>query len=51
MKARRMVFPMQYHYFALLSEKAEIALILSQKWSKVDFWKNFGEFGFCKIRP
>ena len=29
MKARRMVFPT--HYFALLSEKVEIVLILSQK--------------------
>ena len=29
MKARRMVFPT--HYFTLLSEKVEIALILSQK--------------------
>ena len=29
MKARRMVFPT--HYFALLSEKVEIVLMLSQK--------------------
>ena len=46
MKAGRMVFPT--HYFTLVSEKVEIALILPQK---VIQSRIFADFFFCKIRP
>ena len=46
MKAGRMVFPT--HYFTLVSEKIEIALILPQKVIQSVFF-NFSVF--CKIRP
>ena len=46
MKAGRMVFPT--HYFTLVSEKIEIALILPQK---VIQSRIFADFFFCKIRP
>ena len=46
MKAGRMVFPT--HYFTLVSEKVEIALILPQKVIQSRF---FRLFFFCKIRP
>ena len=46
MKAGRMVFPT--HYFTLVSEKNEIALILPQKVIQSRF---FDFLVFCKIRP